>query len=146
MALGTASQSSKIAYGLDVVENRAYSLALNVVSANTAACNWFTISIYDSTGKKVADLGTDGSGSVDTLTVFLKKGKYTVKFEPVYNYTSTSTVAFYLSAALISDPIDVYDPTVPPPPPTSPPFTTIVFPPASPPPPGFYDPWSPPIP
>jgi hypothetical protein len=147
VAVGTATRDSQIAYGFEIGESRAFTFALHAASTNTAVCDWFAISIYDSTGKQVANLGTDGLGSIDTLTVFLNKGKYSIKFVPVFsNNSATASVFFRLSTALISDPIDVYDPTVPPPPPTSPPFTTITFPPASPPPPGFYDPWSPPIP
>lgn len=148
VAGGVATQDSKIAYGFEISESRAFTFALNAVSTNTAAVNWFDIYIYDSTGTVVADLGTDGIGSTDTFTAFLKKGKYTIVFDPVYATTSTATVAFGLTAALISDPIDVYDPTVPPPPPASPPppppppFTSISLPPTSPPPPGYYNPWS----
>jgi hypothetical protein len=149
VAGGTATQDSRIAYGFEIGESRAFTFALHAVSTNTAAVNWFTITVYSSTGEVAASLGTDGLGSVDTLTAFLKKGKYTIVFDPVYTRSSSATVLFSLSAALISDPIDVYDPTVPPPPPASPPpppFTTAPLPPASPVPPGYYDPWGNPIP
>lgn len=144
VAGGIASQDSKIAYGFEISESRAFTFALNAVSTNTAAVNWFTITVYDSTGTVVADLGTDGIGSTDTFTAFLKKGKYTIVFDPVYTTTSSATVVYGLTAALISDPIDVYDPTVPPPPPASPPpppYTTVPLPTTSPPPPGYYNPW-----
>lgn len=149
VATGTATQDSKIAYGFEVGESRAFTFGLHAVSTNTAAVNWFAITIYDSVGTVVADLGTDGLGGVDTMTAFLKKGKYTIVFDPVFNYSSSATVFFSLSTALISDPIDVYDPTVPPPPPASPPpppFTTAPLPPTEPVPPGYYDPWGNPIP
>jgi hypothetical protein len=145
VAAGIATQGARIAYGFEVGESRAFSFALHAVSTNTAAVNWMNITIYSSTGTVVATLGTDGVGSVDTLTAFLNRGKYTIVFQPVFNFSSSASVAFSLSAALISDPIDVYDPTIPPPPPASPPpppFTAVPLPPASPPPPGYYDPWN----
>ncbi|MEO2089157.1 MAG: hypothetical protein ABGY75_06630 [Gemmataceae bacterium] len=141
IASGTANKTSKISYGIDVPESRAFSFALNVTSTNLAACNWFDLYIYDTAGTVVASLGTDGKGSVDTLTVFLSKGKYTIQFVPVYSTNASASVAFSLTAALISDPIDVYDPTVPPPPPASPPVTVVPAPG-----PGFYDPWGSPNP
>lgn len=146
VAVGTAGQSSQTSYAIEIAESRAFTLALHAVSTNTAAVNWVDIFIYDTAGRMVAALGTDGLGSVDTLTVFLNRGRYTVQVVPRYNFTSTATVAFQLSAALINDPIDVYDPLVPPPPRTSPPPPIVVVapPPTSPVPPGFYDPWSPP--
>ena len=142
VASGTAAMGSKIAYGFEVGESSTFSFALSMVSTNTAAVNWMNIYVYDSAGREVAALGTDGKGSVDTLTVFLNKGKYTIKFEVVYTSTSLVSVAFQLSAALLSDPIDVYDPMIPPPPPMSPPFTSTPLPsPGD----GYYDPWSDPI-
>lgn len=141
IASGTASKTSKISYGIDVPESRAFSFALTVTSTNLAACNWFDIYIYNTAGTVVASLGTDGKNSVDTLTAFLTKGKYTIQFVPVFSTNAAANIAFSLTAALISDPIDVYDPTVPPPPPASPPVTVVPAPG-----PGFYDPWGSPNP
>jgi hypothetical protein len=145
VAIGTATFGEQVVYGFEIAESRAFTFALHALSTNTAAINWISIEIYSSDGTLVADLGTDGIGSVDTLTAFLNRGKYTIVFTPFFNYFSTATIAFRLSAGLISDPIDVYDPTVPPPPPPTspppPPFVSIKPPPGSPLPPGYYDPW-----
>ena len=138
---GTAGQSSKIAVGLDVTESTAISFALSMTSTNTAVLTGLAITIYDAGGVVVADLWTDGLGSTDTMTAFLKKGKYTVAFRPEYAGTASAAAAFSLRMAALSDPIDVYDPTVPPPPPASPPVTVVPTPG-----PGFYDPWGSPNP
>lgn len=147
-ASGDAGQTSKIAYGIELFQSTQLSFSLNMASTNQSACNWFDIYIYDVSGNVVASLGTDGSNGVDTLTVFLAKGKYTIKFVPIYNFSSSDVVQYTLSTAVISDPIEVYDPTVPPPQPTSPPpppYTSTPIPITSPIPPGYYDPWSPPV-
>ncbi len=144
-AAGGAGQSSRIAFGLEVNESTAFNFALSMTSTNTGVLNGVAITIYDSVGSVVGNLWTDGLGSTDTMTAFLKRGKYTVAFRFEYATTSVATAAYSLRLAALSDPIDVYDPTVPPPPPASPPpppFTTVPLPPASPPPPGYYDPWS----
>jgi hypothetical protein len=142
---GQANANSKIAYGFTVAESRAFTFALNMVSSDRAALNWFEIKIYNTQGTVVAELWTDGLGSVDTRTAFLNKGKYTIEFVPIYNYASTATAQFRLSAALISDPIDVYDPTVPPPTPDSSPFQVVYIDWTSCDDDGFFDPWSDPI-
>ncbi len=145
VAAGTLGQTSRTAVGFEIGESRAFTFALHAVSTNTAAVNWMDITIYSSTGAVVAELGTDGIGSIDTRTAFLNKGKYTIVFRPSYTLSSSASMIYSLSAALISDPIDVYDPLVPPPPPTNspppPPFVTVPVSPTSPPPPGYYDPW-----
>ncbi len=145
VAVGSMTQTSRTAVGFEISESRAFTFSLDAESTNTAAVNWINITIYSSTGQVVAQLGTDGIGSIDTLTAFLNRGKYTILFTPTYTSSSSATISFVLSAALISDPIDVFDPTLPPPPPASPPpppFVAVDLPPASPPPPGYYDPWS----
>ncbi len=145
VAAGTMTQTSQAAIGFEVSESRAFTFSLYALSTNTAAVNWFDITIYSSTGAVVAELGTDGIASIDTFTAFLNRGKYTIVFRPTFTSSSSAAISYLLSAALISDPIDVYDPTVPPPPPASPPpppFTTVPLPTTSPPPPGYYDPWT----
>jgi hypothetical protein len=144
-ASGTASQSSRVAVGLEVTESTAFNFALSMASTNTGVLNGVAITIYDSVGTVVGNLWTDGLNSTDTMTAFLKRGKYTVAFSFDYYTSTTATAAYSLRLAALSDPIDVYDPTVPPPPPASPPpppYTTVPLPPASPPPPGYYNPWS----
>jgi hypothetical protein len=147
VAVGSLAQNGRTAVGFEISESRAFAFALHAVSTNTSALNWMDITVYSSTGEVVAQLGTDGIGSVDTLTAFLKKGKYTIVFQPWGDTTTPATMLYSLSAALVSDPIDVYDPTVPlppPPPATSPPpppFVAVPLPPANPIPPGFFDPW-----
>jgi hypothetical protein len=142
---GTATGTSRNGIGFVVDENRAYSFSFQATSTNTAVVNQFDLYIYDASGNIVATMRSDGTGNSITMTAFLKKGKYTIQILPRYATTSTATATYSLSAALLSDPIDVYDPTSPPPPPTSPPFTTVTVPPTTPPPPGFYDPWSNPV-
>ena len=143
-ATGTAGQTSRVAVGLEVNESTAFNFALSMTSANTGVLNGVTITIYDSVGAVVGNLWTDGLGSTDTMTAFLKRGKYTVAFQFDYYTASSVTAAYTLKMAALSDPIDVYDPTVPPPPPASPPpppYTTVPLTPTTPPP-GYYDPWS----
>ncbi len=138
---GTAGQTSRIAVGLDVTESTAVSFALSMTSTNTSVLNGVAITIYDAAGLVVGDLWTDGLNSTDTMTAFLKKGKYTVAFSFQYATTSSATASFNLRMAALSDPIDVYDPNSPPPPPASPPVTVVPNPGT-----GFYDPWGNPIP
>lgn len=159
---GTADQTSRVAVALEVNESTAFNFALNMASTNTAALNGVAITVYDSVGTVVADLWTDGLNSTDTMTAFLKRGKYTIAFQFDYYSSSSATAAFSLRMAALSDPIDVYDPTNPPPPPTSPPpppaspppptspppppYTSTPISTESPVPPGYYDPWGNPIP
>jgi hypothetical protein len=144
---GTATATSRNVVGIEVREAAMFSFSLTASSTNLAGLNWVDVTIYDDKGNRVALFGTDGKASVDTQTVFLQKGKYTLVVDPIHSPAGGAATATYqLRAALLSDPIDVYDPLVPPPPPTSPPFTVVTVPPASPPPPGFYDPWSCPVP
>jgi hypothetical protein len=145
VAAGTATVGSRTAYGFTVAENRAFSFALSMVSGNRATLDRIDINVYDRSGRVVAELETDGLGSIVTLTAFLTKGNYTVELVPVPSITSTVTASFKLSAALLSDPIDVYDPTVPPPTPDSSPFQVVYIDWTSCDDDGFFDPWSHPI-
>ena len=136
VATGTVSGTSHNALGLDVSESRIFSFSPSATSTNLSALNWVDVRIYDKNGTPVALFGTDGKASVDTQSVFLEKGKYTIAVVPTYSLAGTTATATYqLCAALLSDPIDVYDPNAPP----------IVVAPTPTPGAGFYVPWPGPV-
>jgi hypothetical protein len=139
---GTADQTSRVAVGLEVNESTAFNFGLSMISTNTGVLNGVSITIYDSVGTVVGNLWTDGLNSNDSMTAFLKKGKYTIAFNFEYASTGTTAATYALRMTALSDPIDVFDPLVPPPPPGTPPVVVVTIPPTSPPPPGFYNPWS----
>jgi hypothetical protein len=108
---GIANEQSEVALEFEVSESRAYTFSLNMVSSNVDEMNGFWVQFFDESGSEVAFLWTDGKDSVDTMTAVFKKGKYTARFGVDVMNGSTATAAFKLSAALVSDPIDVHMPS-----------------------------------
>jgi hypothetical protein len=122
---GTATASSQIVHGIEVLESGTFVFRLTALSSNRDDVDWLEARIFSAQGQLVAVWGTDGLASTDTLTAFLAKGRYTIQLVPAYtNPNSSAFLAYSLGLNRLSDPIDPYlppDPLSPPPPPPPPP-------------------------
>jgi|GEM_PF-4346826 len=122
---GTASASSQIVHGIEVLESGTFVFRLTALSSNRNEVDWLEARIFDAQGQLVAVWGTDGLASTDTMTAFLAKGKYSIQIVPGHTGSNSSAwLAYSMGLNRLSDPIDPFlppDPTSPPPPPPPPP-------------------------
>ncbi len=116
----TASQTTDYT-SLSVPEAKMFHFTLGATSTTATVTSGVRMVIYDANGVIVATM-TAEAGTTTSGAIFLNQGTYTVKFKGATKTgVALTNLSYSLKTVVLSDPIDVYDPTLPPPPPTSPP-------------------------